>query len=94
MSPVLRQCAALYRELIKANISPAEADKLELWQIAALMSPSPQQVEESPEEMSRRVIEARYRAAREGRELDPDEVFSGMSESDIKETRARRSEIE
>lgn len=35
---IYRQCGQLYRELIKVNISPYEADRLELWQIAELMT--------------------------------------------------------
>lgn len=73
----------LYRELIKVNITPAQADELELWQISALMLRSARDIAADPEEMNRLIIEARYRAAAEGRELDPDEVFTGMSDADI-----------
>lgn len=55
---------------------------MELWQIAALSQPDPNKPMD-PEEQNRLLIEARYKAAREGRELDPDEVFSGMSESQV-----------
>lgn len=56
---------------------------MELWQIAALMQPSARDVMNDPAEMNRRLIAARHAAAREGRELDPDEVFNGMAESQI-----------
>lgn len=80
---MLRQCAELYRELIKIEIPPPIADLMELWQIAALMQPSARDVANDPAEMNRRIAQMRVQAAREGRELDPDEVFNGMSESQI-----------
>lgn len=80
MSPALRQCAELYRELIKVNIDPVRADDLELWQIAALQEGGD---EESTETQEQRLIRMRYEAAAEGRELDPEEVFIGMSESQV-----------
>lgn len=71
----------MYRALWP-NVDPAQADKLELWQIAELQSRD-SNTPLSEEEMNRQLIEARYKAAREGRELDPDEVFPGMSESQV-----------
>jgi len=61
--------------LIKAQISPLDADEMELWQIAALLTPSEQEVANDPEEMNRRIIAERYKAAREGREL-VEEIWS------------------
>lgn len=78
---MLAQCAALYRELIKVNIDPVRADELELWQIAALQD-SPEG-EDSHDDLSAKLIRMRYEAAREGRELNPDEVFPGMSEAQV-----------
>jgi hypothetical protein len=39
---VLEEVGDLYRSLIEAQINPLEADQMELWQIASLMSDEPQ----------------------------------------------------
>lgn len=59
------------------------ADDLELWQIAALMERSASEVAEDPDELNRRIIAERYRAAADGRELDARELFAGTDESGI-----------
>ncbi len=67
---------------------------MELWQIASLMTPGTRSVAESPEELNRRLIAARHKAAQEGRELNADEVFGGMSESQIKSMSQGQAKIE
>lgn len=82
LPPILRQISMLYAELIKIGIIPIEADKHELWQIAALMGSSVDP--NDPEEINRRMIAERYRAASEGRELDPTTMVGAMSDEQVR----------
>ncbi len=82
LSPILRQISGLYAELIKIGIDPVRADQHEIWQLAALMETSADP--NDPEEINRRIIAERYRAAQEGRELDATQLLGGMSESQVK----------
>jgi len=101
---VLFQCALVYRELVKINIAPPVVDKMELWQIAALMGDrasegdsvpanappgSPPSVAPTGTLTGDALLEARVRAAREGRELDVESIAGFTPESMVAQFRQR-----
>lgn len=87
---MLRQCADLYAELIKAQITPVEADTMELWQIAALMNGKANDASTRTGEFTSRptstgesLIAARVQAAREGREIDSRDYVAPIEEDEM-----------
>lgn len=68
--------------MAKINLSPAQVDDCELWQLAALFDQQKARPQ-TPEEVNAELIRRRHEAAAQGRELDPDEVFAGMSDGAV-----------